>query len=890
MVVVVRKTPLLVATLGLLVVGSALWLIAHSLPGVRGDRRLDKARAAAQAGHPNDALGHYEAALGEATATGDRRREIRALLGSAGVFFESLGDLDQAETRLAEALALAREVGDPALEADALSRHGVFYWSYRQQRHRPLDEHYLPALALYRRLGDRAGEAATEGRIGLVYLARGEYEAAARHLEACRELYEALDDPIGSSDAHRYLGALHSQLERYDQARLHYAKSRELCEASGYRRGCQRLEALRAHLRLRLGDFEGVVEILDQLVAADDLPASTARYHRLDRGNALLHLGRPREARRDYEATLAQEETLPGRDPTFRARALAMLAHAHMQTGELDAAEEALRRAEAIPVAEKGWGETVLHTLARADLADLRGQRREALRHLLTAAEIEGQTFAVARSHFFQTQYRQIFDRLFSLLFDDVVSQEEAEALTFRFLEQMRYRSFRSLVVRLGAPTTGERRPSPEEKGDLETIDALGRRYAAAPTPELWQTLRRAYAVYEDRLLRSELGATTYRLLTDERPVVATELRRALAPDEALVEYVVAGDRVFALVVRPQGLTSAVMPTTTEELDTKVELFRHLLFEDRDPVGGDGRWRPLATELSRLLITPLDEAGALAGVRRLVLVPMAFLHDLPFAALVGSDGAFLVERFSLLRSPSATLWARPPSTSPDDGAERSAIAAFGLRQAEGSTLEPLDHAEAEARAVAALFGETARTGMAATEAELVRRATTARRLHIATHGLIEPGLPLHSRLRLEAGEDEDGELTVREILDLRLDAELVTLSACGTGSSATSRGRRGLEVDRLGFVEAFLHVGADQVLATLLPVSDATTAAFMARFYTLHQQLSASEALTTTRREILASGTLPGLAKGLPPELRHPGDLRHPRHWAPFVLVGTGGR
>lgn len=867
-------------TLAAGLVAAMVALLGRPLAGVRGRNILDEARRLHHAGRPADALAGYDRAFELAAEREDRRLRSRALVGSAEVLYGLRGDLDEALRRLEEGLALAREIGDPGLEADALSSLGNYHESFRRQRHRSPDELYRPALELYRQAGDRRGLAEVQGRLGVACYLRADYETSARYLEASRGLFEELGDGVGLSDVYRYLGALYVQLERYDQARAHYLKSLELGAENGYEIGRRRAETLLAHLHLRRGEFERSIEILDRLIAAGDAD----RDDWVNRGNALLHLGRPGEARASYRRALAIDDRAPDADAPFRARTLTMLAHAHMQAGELDQAAAALARAEAVPIAAKGWNPMVLHTLARADLADFQGRRQQALHHLLAAAEIENQTFGSARSFFFQTQYRQVFDRLFSLLFEGVVTRGVAEELTFRFLEQMRYRSFRSVVVRLGASVTGERVQSPGETAAVARIERVSQLYAEAPTPALWEELRRGYAEYEDRVLRAELSASRYRLLAGERPVALAGLRSALAPDDALVEYVVAGERAFALVVTRRTLTSAVLPVSASELETKVKLFRHLLFSDGGHSGGgedsDG-WRPLAAELGRLLVAPLESTGALAGTARLVLVPMGFLHDLPFAALADGDGTLLMERYALVRSPSASLWARGrASESRSAGPDRELIA-FGLRQPRGSRLEPLGFAEREAAAVAGAFGGEARLGAAATEAAFKTLAPGARWIHVAAHGAGEARVPLHSRLWLEPGDGDDGELTVREILDLGLSAELVSLSACGTGLSPAPSGAPGaLEVDRLGFVEAFLHAGAGGVLATLLPVSDAGTAAFMTAFYRHLRSSSPAESLAATRRQMLEDGGSSDAESALP-------DLRHPRYWAPFVLVSA---
>jgi CHAT domain-containing protein len=101
-------------------------------------------------------------------------------------------------------------------------------------------------------------------------------------------------------------------------------------------------------------------------------------------------------------------------------------------------------------------------------------------------------------------------------------------------------------------------------------------------------------------------------------------------------------------------------------------------------------------------------------------------------------------------------------------------------------------------------------------------------IHIAAHGFADPKFPERSGLFLgfdKAGR-EDGLLQAREIRDLRLKAELVTLSACDTGAGKLE-GQNGVA----SIVQAFLFAGARSVVASLWTADDVFTAELMARFY-----------------------------------------------------------
>jgi CHAT domain-containing protein len=163
-------------------------------------------------------------------------------------------------------------------------------------------------------------------------------------------------------------------------------------------------------------------------------------------------------------------------------------------------------------------------------------------------------------------------------------------------------------------------------------------------------------------------------------------------------------------------------------------------------------------------------------------------------------------------------------------------------------------------------------------------------VYLATHGeLSDP--PLASPLLLADGES----LSLFELLGIWLDAELVVLSACETGRAHVQAGD-----DVQGFGSAVLAAGALGALVTLWRVNDGGTAILMRTF--LDRIVAGDEprlALATAQRalrelgpdEIAQSAAMlrdaaAGAGRPLSPGARPPGDLRHPKYWAPFVLLG----
>src|SRR5262249_21939109 len=150
------------------------------------------------------------------------------------------------------------------------------------------------------------------------------------------------------------------------------------------------------------------------------------------------------------------------------------------------------------------------------------------------------------------------------------------------------------------------------------------------------------------------------------------------------------------------------------------------------------------------------------------------------------------------------------------------------------------------------------------------RLSQYRIIHFATHGLLDSAHPELSGLALslvdESGKEQDGYLRLNEIYNLKLNADLVVLSACQTGLGKDVRGE-GL----IGLTRGFMYAGAPRVVASLWQVNDAATAELMKRFY----------------RGMLKNGLRPAAAlRNAQLEMMNRPAWRSPYFWGAFVIQG----
>ncbi len=403
--------------------------------------------------------------------------------------------------------------------------------------------------------------------------------------------------------------------------------------------------------------------------------------------------------------------------------------------------------------------------------------------------------------------------------------------------------------------------------------------------------LRLEQAKVQERIQRSSprLGSA----LANPTPIDLATVRSTLDPGTVLLTYAVGESRSFLFVIQAEGtpgpgLFFYPIPVGREGLAKEVEAFRNLLAQPDTLLPA---LKQRARDLYDLLVRPARPVIAKAD--RWVISPDGPLHSLPFAALV-SGNHYLVESKPIHLIASVAVYKELKEKRPKPSTATVALLAVGdprypnglekqdetsgdpqvqtaLRR--GLRLGPLPDTRREVQAISSLFpGTQILLGPDATEEAIKSLAPQARRLHFACHGLLDERFPLNSALALsipqkpEEGRD-NGLLQAWEIFEeLRLDADLVTLSACDSGLGKEIGGE-GL----VGLARAFHFAGARSVLASLWSVSDASTADLMKRFYGyLRAGKPKDEALRAAQVD----------------QIRGKSGSSHPFYWAAFQITG----
>ncbi len=366
------------------------------------------------------------------------------------------------------------------------------------------------------------------------------------------------------------------------------------------------------------------------------------------------------------------------------------------------------------------------------------------------------------------------------------------------------------------------------------------------------------------------------------------EIEHSLNPDEAILEYVLDRPHSFCLYITRHHAGIVALRASRAEVDKLVAQFRQQILTMTDSI-------PASRALYSILLAPLP-SRVLKPI--LIIVPDGSLNLIPFDALTDDAGKYTLDSHVVSYAPSATVLHLIETARPAQARQVTFLGIGGIEyqppaikltgnsktdsedirrgildpfDPKASPLPDLPESRNEVTAAGKIFGSSSvlLLGPAATDAAFEAESLGRFKIiHIAAHGIASAKYPDRAALVLapDPADHDDGLLQVRQIRELHLNADLVTLSACDTGAGRLE-GEEGIE----NIEQAFLFAGARSVLASLWLASDTFTTDLMKQFY---RNLAAGE----DENEALRLAKL-YLVKSF-------GGKATPLDWAGFTLVG----
>jgi CHAT domain-containing protein/tetratricopeptide (TPR) repeat protein len=796
------------------------------------------------------ALTHYDRARDLLSVAGDDTMRALVDFSRSNVFIE----MDRPDEALAllESAAEAYDRAGQELFA-AHTRYNIAYLEF-------LRGNYNTALASYYQARDKLAELGSPQLVAWcnletseILLALNAFDDAAESADAARLRFAELDMPYESARAALVYGLALAGRREFDEAQGHFEQARSVFDASGNKNFTAQADLYLAELALRRGAPEEALDraALSLRVFNRQKLAARSSYSRLLGARAAYETGDRARAGRMARAALKAVEGLFVPSITYQCHHL--LARVDRDRRRRPAALENFRRA--VETVEQMRGAIAADEFKVSFLNDKINVYEDAIAACLDegSPELVEEAFRLVES----SKSRSLADLIARYVRDADAGEEVAEGETrarlAKLIEDLNWYSSHAGIE--------------EDKGDQRRV-SVADRYRK----DMFRCERQIAQLFR----RIEAEGSQFAEIQRMRAATVADLRAVLESDETAVEYFTTGDEVSAFIASRGEIRVARAVASKRDVNRVLESLRFQI--EKFNYGADyvetyfsQLKRSADDHLSRLyemIFAPIE--AELAGTR-LVVIPHGPLHYVPFHALKDKTG-YLVDRFEISYSPSAAVLKLCRARSKSLSAEGSQISGSRFKISgepfgdPGASLVALGVAESgtpniedEIHALGAIFpGAVRLTGEEATRDNLLRVAPGARFLHLASHGYFRRDNPMFSFLKLA-----DSPLNFYSLLDLKLNAELVTLSACHTGVNMIFPG------DELhGLMRGFLYAGAPSLVVSLWAVSDRSTADLMREMYS-HIRAGAS------KRDALRRA-----------QLKVKDAYGHPYYWAPFVLMG----
>ncbi|HLY92611.1 MAG TPA: CHAT domain-containing tetratricopeptide repeat protein [Candidatus Angelobacter sp.] len=776
-----------------------------------------------------EAVEVYETAYKEFLQYGEPL-DIAAVLRNLAVCYYSLNDFDRAEETYRLARQHCLEHGFSLLVAEA--DYNVAYLHYLRGEYLRAIQLYDQTRTLCARLGDRYHQALCDLDESEIYLELNLTEGGTELAQDAFMAFSELGMTYEAGKAATFSAIATSQQGHYKRAIEGFDRARHLFVIEGNPLWPSLIDLYKALVLYEAGENDQAEDLacsaLDYF-AGSPLPSKAALCELL-LASIELRGSDPEEARRYCSAALSRLTHL---DSPAVYQAYFMLGQVEESSGNTELARQAYEQAF---------------------------KKLEGLRSHLGKEEL--------KIAFLKNKLAVYEGLVVTSLAVSFGTRAQKEA--FGYIEQAKSRSLADLIAFRASslasresdsisPAMGEFRDMRQKLNwtyhqiELEELNREGR------SEERIQQLRQLSRSYEDALVKAFSRVQSvdreFASLQNAKTVPIEELQRILPENALLLEYYTARNRFYVCLVGRNQFKilplGEVMPVREKLRLLQLQLAKFRLGEDYI--------RPLEKSFLEATQAHLEELYSflIAPVRdqlkaeHLIIVPHAFLHYLPFHAL--SDGQkYLIDEFSVSYAPSSSIFAVCQEKQQEPGRTGGALV-LAVPDARAPYIAD------EARFVAASM-ENSRLflGEEATEEQLRKFGPESRFIHIATHGYFRQDNPMFSSIRLGTSL-----LSLFDLYQFHFDAELVTLSGCGTGMNVVIGGD-----ELIGLVRGLLYAGAQTLMVSLWEVHDQSTAEFMGDFYR-HYRISANKA-NALRKAVIKL------------KEKH----RHPYYWAAFALVG----
>ncbi len=791
----------------------------------------------------------------------------------------NLGNILDRQDRFADALECYQrayqyvsrhEQDDPEAVAVALHNIAVSYVSLNDFRKAELTYEKARAFAAAHDMPVLVGQA--DYNIAWLHYLRGDYSRAISMLRAARETCDSTGDEYHVALCHLDLSEIYLELNLIAEA----AEAAEQAGASFHRlaMGYERAKAL-ANLAIATSQQGDAVRSLQLFVQARRifareknraLPSVIDQY----RAHVLFGEQRDAEARRLCVEALRVLQGFKLTSKSVVCRLL--LARMDLRQNKIRTAQQHCERA--------------LKNLAGVDLPvlscqafALRGEIQAAAGHDRRSYDayrrakgyldsLRNRIYAEELKISFMKDRVQIYEALVVLCMKRAHGSKVMEEI-FGYVEQAKSRTLSDFLFNSRSPGLGPQGHSDHARRIRELREELNWYFHKIETVQLEPESRhqltelRAESHRREReLLKLSRESVPAGDQNAESQITATytvhQVRESLPADATILEYFQVQGRIVVLLLSHDRFDIVPLGEVSR-FSSLLDLLHLQLSKLRlDPAYVRSFARALlhATqthlrELHKLLIEPICES---LREGHLVIAPHGILHNLPFQALFDGQN-YLIDQFTVSYAPSASVYSLCQARARQRGGRESPGRSLVLGIPDATV--PFVQEEVESVA-SSLPNAEVFVGQNATTDRLREKGPHSRFIHIATHGYFRRDNPMFSGIRLG-----DSYLSLYDLYQLRLPAELVALSGCSTGLHVVAAGD-----ELLGLARGLILAGAETSMLTQWDVQDQSSAQLMTSFY---NNLAAGNSKAAALRQAM---------------LRSKSDHPHPYYWAPFILMG----
>jgi CHAT domain-containing protein/Tfp pilus assembly protein PilF len=750
------------------------------------------------------------------------------------------------------------------------------------------------ALKLYQKDRDEQGEIATLGMLTSSYIDLGEYDRASTDGERLLQLAKKSNNLKVQAQTLGNLGIAYQRLGNYPKSLTVNQQASTIFKSLNLRQSEGQILSNLGNTYSLIGDYDRAIPLYKQSL---EIARSTKNVQQ--EGNVLSNLGavytnqgQDRQALTFYQDSLKIARTLD--DRSLQTGILINLGTTHYLLGDKNLGVTTYQQAQTLA---KQLENPQLLGEVLSNLGLIYEDRREYTKAIqshqqsldIAIATKNSRTEALARNslaHTFlatnrlteaQQQLRTAIatlDRMRSSLTElEQVSIFDTQAFSYNLLEQV-------LIA--------DRKP----EAALEAAE---------------QGRARAFALRLANRLKSSASSQPSGESVDVSTPSIDKIRQIAKQHQAtLVSYSIVADQEFKFRGKQRGVAAelyiwVVQPNgkvTFRQVDLKFLQQQKITLEqltnasrclmpdrqdclDIEPTIAKftkGKY-PALKELYQITIAPIADLLPQNPDDYVIFIPQDSLFRVPFAALQSPDGKFLIEKHTVLSAPSIQVLNftdRQRQRQAND-TNRSAIVVGNPTMPKILTkigeppfqLANLPGSEQEAKEISQLLNTQPMMGKSATKANFIKTLSQARFVHLATHGLLNyvsiagvDSTEVPGALALAPAGNDDGLLTSREILNLKIDAKLVVLSACDTGQGRiTGDGVIGLS-------RAWISAGVPSTIVSLRTVPDLSTRTLMVSFY---QNFTKTSNIARSLRLAML-------------ETKKTNPI--PINWAAFILIG----